>query len=164
MKLEQAITPDKIEIMQLYQSLRDTPGWNDIPDYVEDYPSIKDVENDIKNKELYCIKNKYKKIIALCALSSTSEYNNLDCWSDKVNKWSDIMRVAVSKDYQRKGIGKLLIGYIIDEAKKLKYEGIRLVTAKNNNAAIALYTKMGFKYKGEILEYGIICNTYEIIF
>lgn len=39
------------------------------------------------------------------------------------------MRVAVSKDYQRKGIGKILIGNIIDEAKKLKYEGVRLVTA-----------------------------------
>jgi len=164
MKLERAINVDITEIMQLYQSLRDTPGWNDIPDYIEDYPSIKDVENDIKNKELYCLKNENKKIIALCTLSSKSEYNNLECWSDKVSKWSDIMRVAVSKDYQRKGIGKLLIGYIIEEAKKLKYEGIRLVTAKNNDAAIALYTKIGFKYKGQVLEYGIICNTYELIF
>lgn len=61
MKLERAINVDITEIIQLYQSLRDTPGWNDIPDYIEDYPSIKDVENDIKNKELYCLKNENKK-------------------------------------------------------------------------------------------------------
>lgn len=52
-KLEFAGDKDKLEIMSLYRSLRDTPGWNDIPYYVEDYPSIKDVENDIKNRELY---------------------------------------------------------------------------------------------------------------
>jgi ribosomal-protein-alanine N-acetyltransferase len=55
---------------------------------------------------------------------------------------TDIINIAVDKDYQGKGIGKELIQYIIDNTKS---EKIMLEVKANNDPAISLYTNMGFK-------------------
>lgn len=57
----------------------------------------------------------------------------------------------VSPSHYRKGIGKMLIEYVLE-----KSDGeIRIAVLKNNNAALNLYKKMGFKeertFKGPMI-------------
>ena len=55
---------------------------------------------------------------------------------------TDIINIAVDKNYQGQGIGKKLIQYVIDNTKA---EKIMLEVKENNIPAIKLYESMGFK-------------------
>lgn len=58
--------------------------------------------------------------------------------------------IAVIKEYQRKGIGELLMNKLLNV---LKAKGLRRVfsdTWPGNEASIQLHKKMGFKYCGKI--------------
>ena len=54
---------------------------------------------------------------------------------------TDIINIAVDKDYQGIGIGKKLIQYVIDNTKADK---LMLEVKANNESAINLYKSMGF--------------------
>jgi ribosomal protein S18 acetylase RimI-like enzyme len=58
--------------------------------------------------------------------------------------------LAIIKDYQRRGVGKLLISKVL---KILHAKGVRRIfsdTWPGNEASINLHKKMGFKYCGKI--------------
>jgi ribosomal-protein-alanine N-acetyltransferase len=55
---------------------------------------------------------------------------------------TDVINIAVDKNYQGKGIGKKLLQYVIDNTEA---EKIMLEVKVNNIAAIKLYESMGFK-------------------
>jgi ribosomal-protein-alanine N-acetyltransferase len=55
---------------------------------------------------------------------------------------TDVINIAVDKNYQGKGIGKKLLQYVIDNTEA---EKIMLEVKENNIAAIKLYESMGFK-------------------
>ena len=54
----------------------------------------------------------------------------------------DIMNLFVSEEERRKGIATALMSEMIN---KEKYNRIMLEVNENNNSAIRLYTKLGFK-------------------
>lgn len=54
----------------------------------------------------------------------------------------DIMNLFVNEDERKKGIGTALMNEMIE---KEKYNRIMLEVNENNNEAIRLYTKLGFK-------------------
>ena len=55
---------------------------------------------------------------------------------------TDIINIAVDKEYQGKGIGKSLLQYVIDNTNADK---ILLEVKDNNISAIKLYESLGFK-------------------
>lgn len=55
-----------------------------------------------------------------------------------------IIEIFVSPEYQGKGIGKTLLGYITDFAKKEGLEGLMVQTEAENIPAQKLYERMGF--------------------
>lgn len=57
----------------------------------------------------------------------------------------EITNVAVSKDYQKQGIGQQLVMGCIEDCMKQQATTFTLEVRVNNEAAIALYKKMGFK-------------------
>lgn len=73
----------------------------------------------------------------------------------KILEEGDIHNIAVRSDKRKQGIGKQLLEYIIQEAKKIGITQITLEVRKSNAAAIHLYQKLGF------LEEGIRPNYYE---
>lgn len=60
--------------------------------------------------------------------------------------------LAVHPNYKGRGYGKLLIKNIINFAKQKGIKRLELTVAVSNNAAIALYTTMGFEQEG-VLKY-----------
>ncbi|QUH26546.1 GNAT family N-acetyltransferase [Serpentinicella alkaliphila] len=58
--------------------------------------------------------------------------------------------VSVLKDYWGKGIGRELLLYLIDWAKKSSFTKIQLSVREDNLSAIMLYEKLGFKKEGSI--------------
>jgi len=57
----------------------------------------------------------------------------------------EIAFLSVSKDYQRKGIARMLIENIMDLAKTKDIKKLYLDVRKENDIAIKLYLKCGFK-------------------
>jgi RimJ/RimL family protein N-acetyltransferase len=57
--------------------------------------------------------------------------------------------IAVSDDYQGKGLGKKMMDFLISEALKSGKKGLHLTTDKDNSRGRALYLKCGFIIAGE---------------
>ena len=55
---------------------------------------------------------------------------------------TDVINIAVDKNYQGRGIGKILLQYVIDNTEADK---IMLEVKENNVPAIKLYEALGFK-------------------
>ena len=60
----------------------------------------------------------------------------------------EIERIYVEKEYQKKGIGKIIIEFGIEKTKEYKKDFIWLGVWKKNANAIAFYEKIGFKISG----------------
>lgn len=56
--------------------------------------------------------------------------------------------VGVHRDSRGKGIGKALFAHMMEWAKKVKLHRIDLTVIAENDAAVALYRKMGFEIEG----------------
>ena len=61
-----------------------------------------------------------------------------------------ILGIGVSDDYQGLGLGKQIMGILIDDGRKAGSAGIELTTLLYNKRAFTLYEKMGFQLLGEV--------------
>ena len=88
----------------------------------------------IRQNLSYVIKIKRYIIIAFCLVRyyEKTGYIGIDL-------------LCVKKDYQRKGLGKNLLKFCIDNCKKLGYNKFYLHVATTNLPAINLYSKLGFE-------------------
>ena len=68
--------------------------------------------------------------------------------SQTVLDGADMMNLAVSPDYRRQGIGKLLVSKLANYLKAKKVISLVLEVRVSNSAAIALYEKLDFHQVG----------------
>jgi len=66
---------------------------------------------------------------------------------------SELFEIGISKQYQGKGLSKLLLDYYIDFAKAKSCDTIFLEVNKINLTAINLYNQYGFEIYGERKNY-----------
>lgn len=64
-----------------------------------------------------------------------------------------IIILAIDKQYQRKGIGSILLDHALQVMKKTSIEMVRLEVRTTNASAIKFYEKFGFRVKTSIKEY-----------
>lgn len=69
--------------------------------------------------------------------------------SQSVLGWSDMMNLAVSPDYRRRGIGEKLVAMLVEELRNRKNTCLTLEVRVSNLSAIALYEKFGFVAVGK---------------
>ena len=55
--------------------------------------------------------------------------------------------------HRRRGVGRLLVGAVLEWAKRQKVETLRLAVTSNNFAAIRFYEGLGFTMTGETQPY-----------
>lgn len=120
-------------------------------------PSLDMIENYISTGECY-IAELDKQTIGVYVILPINE--------DVV----ELVNVAVSEQYQGKGIGKLLVLHAIQSAQRKGYKSIEVGTGNSSIGQLALYQKCGFRiigidkdyfikhYEDEIFENGIQCK------
>lgn len=61
-----------------------------------------------------------------------------------------LLGIGLLDECHRRGLGQQMMGVLIEEAKRTGREGIELTTMMDNDAAFALYEKVGFKYYKDV--------------
>ena len=64
-----------------------------------------------------------------------------------------ILNLCVAEEFQRRGLGQLLLTNMLDEAKKEGIKDIFLEVRPSNHAAIILYERLGFNQMGTRKDY-----------
>lgn len=64
-----------------------------------------------------------------------------------------LLNLCTKKNYQRLGVAKLLLGYVIELAKSKKVQSIFLEVRPSNQGAIKLYEMFGFNQVGTRKDY-----------
>jgi len=119
----------------------------------EDYPSEDLIRWDIARKGLWGVFQD-GSLIAVSYAGERCEDGEEDfSWKEKFNKRGTFARIGVLPEYQSKGVGTKLVGFILDELKKQGFDGVRILVGVQNEKAIKLYLKFGFNNCGEVEKY-----------
>ena len=117
----------------------------------ENYPNEIHVRADI-DKGVGYVLEKDKEIVAYAAVVFDGEpaYNSLDGKWLSDEKYVVVHRMAVSQTMKSKGLGRVFMETIEEYARTLGVKSFRIDTNFDNYAMLALLTKLGFTYCGEI--------------
>ena len=70
-----------------------------------------------------------------------------------INEDAELLNIAVSEEFQKNGIGLLLLQSVIVEARRHLAERMLLEVRESNNGAIAFYQHLNFKKIRKIKDY-----------
>lgn len=114
----------------------------------KNYPTKESFVNYIIENELYVYQID-SKIVAMIVITDKEDtwYKDV-AWSIKDNYYV-VHRLAVSSEYAGKGIGKKMLWFAIELAKKNKIDIIKIDTYSKNIRTPRLFTSLGFKYIGD---------------
>lgn len=114
------------------------------------YPTRKTAEDYLLEDALYVMEQD-KEIYASIAINQIQpeEYNEIT-WrcNAKSNEVLVIHLLCVRPSKSGHGIGKDMVKFVIEKAKKMNCKTIRLDTGSQNEPAVSLYTKLGFEIAG----------------
>ena len=144
MVFEPATENDREELMALYRAQVGREGcpWTD------EYPSNDTIAFDLKRDALLVLREE-DKIIGTVSIDDDESVNNLPCWNKNLEPEVEFSRIAVRTDMQGRGIGKILLGFLLEELKKRGYHGAHILVNKYNTKALRLYDAFDFKNVGE---------------
>ena len=138
------------EIMDMYSSCVKGMIAANIDQWDSSYPNKEVILEDLKNETFYILTID-KRIIGGINIDNIQDKTYLDInWKDTENKFLVVHRLAVRKEYWKKGIGKKLMNFAELLVKQKKLNSIRLDTYNTNPIAINFYLNLGYTKKGEI--------------
>lgn len=150
MQLKLAGPGDAAGVLALYDSLRHTDGctWD------EDYPSMREIETDIRNGALF-IDTDGRGVRAAISVCADEELEEMNVWSESTLPAGSFMRVAVRADAQNRGIAREMVRFALNELKKRGFRGVHILVGRENYAAQRCYAPFGFKIVAETEKYGV---------
>ena len=118
---------------------------NDIFQWNEHYPDRSSFVNDAENQELYVyIKNgKVVACISIC-VNMDEVYFAVE-WQTKNANNLYIHRLAVHPDFQKKGVGRILMDFAEKYAREKKFISVRLDTFSMNKRNLKFYESRGYE-------------------
>ena len=138
------------EIKELYTDIKN----NTYTLWDENYPSEELIIWDIERKGLWGVFNN-ETLIAITFIGKRCEDGEEDfAWHDTFKKRGTFARIGVASKYQNKGIGTMLVDFILKELKSRGFDGVRILVGTQNTNAIKLYSKFGFNNCGSVERYG----------
>ena len=86
---------------------------------------------------------------AIAGWAAISKYASRCAWRHTVED-----SIYIAPEYQRKGIGALLLARLIEASRKLQHHAIIAQISDHNAASIRLHEQFGFEIVGELREVG----------
>ena len=109
--------------------------------WIEEFFTVEDEDlYSLENPELYFINKGGDIFFAINKISIIGTAAMAYCSENKY----ELAKMAVQKEYQGKGVGKLLLKKCIDFAKEKKAKEIFLITNDSLKPALGLYLSCGF--------------------
>ena len=121
---------------------------------IQEYADSLDVSLEFENidKELKHLSRFYRPPFNLIIMAKTDdEFVGVACLRDLGHFVAEIKRMYVKPDYRGKGLGRKILGKLVEEAQKLDYRFLRLDAVPDMESAIHLFRSNGFY---EIEDYG----------
>ena len=144
MKYEVATIYDLKEIVEMKNRVKERIIQEQLPIWKDGYPLDSMIEEDIISKEGRVVKIGNEIVGYACFHHASKEYGSGVFKKDNVQSFG---RVMVKEGYTGKHIGDFLVKSMIEEAKKLKVEGMGVLVDECNIKAYSLYKKYGFKIR-----------------
>lgn len=140
-----ASAQDRDMVMSLYelQKGRDCCFWT------AGYPAWENVEEDLARGNLFVMKDPAGRILSAVSIEVDEEADNLPCWSARLAPAGEIARLAVHPDFQRQGLARRMVAYVMQVLKERGYRSIHLLVNAKNDPAKRTYGFFRFDQAGE---------------
>lgn len=102
------------------------------------------VKEGISNNEFYFIKNNEDETVGMVRILD----EDLLYWGKQIQKATYIHSLVIKEKYNGKGLGRLIIQKIEEEAKTAQIAFLRLDADRANHSLCNYYEKIGFKKVG----------------
>jgi ribosomal protein S18 acetylase RimI-like enzyme len=145
------VAPSEIDsLMSLIKAAITKMHREGIQQWGDYYPTREIFLADIAAGSLYAarIDGNMAGIIVLNEKQSP-EYQDIT-WVDKEGKVLAVHRLCVSPAFQGQGLGKKLMLFADDYARKNKYNSIRLDAFAKNPVSVGLYESLGYQRRGNV--------------
>lgn len=109
MQIMNATEEDKDELLALYHAMIGGPC-----EWSETYPDENTIAFDLKNGDLFVMKNDAGEIIATISIDHDDAVEALTCWHEDQAPSGELSRLCVRKDMQGQGIAKQMMNYAGD--------------------------------------------------
>lgn len=146
------------EIKNLYDDIRN----NSYTLWDNGYPNAELIKWDIERKGLWGVFDNNSLIAISFAGERNEEGEENFTWKESFKKRGTFARIGVSPKYQNKGVGTLLVEFILENLKSQGFDGVRILVGVNNTSAKRLYSKFGFVNCGTTERYGHEYYLYEL--
>jgi len=129
---------EKVFILSLYNHDRHKPytAWDDT------YPCMDIIEENLQQNNLFVLEEN-GTIVGSIAINNENELDNEKIFSNP--KALEFGRVIINPLYRGKGYSHLLLNNIEKEIKARGYNAIHICVYTNDNIALSLYHKDGYK-------------------
>ena len=155
-RIEMATEADREELLALYnvQHGREFCPWE------EGYPGNETIDWDLEQNALYVLK-KDGRIRATISLEFDEDVDALPCWDPQLEPAGSLARLGVLPEDQRKGYGRIMLQFGMEELKRRGYRGIHFLVVPANKPAVTCYSVFGFNTVGECTMFGHDFQCYE---
>lgn len=157
--IEKATAADIDELEDLYDTLNDYLAANvNYPGWMKGvYPIREDAEAGIRKEKLYVAREGGRIAGAVILNHEPEEAYHGAPWGseDDYDNLFVIHTFAVHPNYLKRGVGRKLLDYSLELAKRNRIKAVRLDVYEKNEPAIHLYESCGFRYVDTVdLGYG----------
>lgn len=153
MKLNQAVIEDYDSIIAFYDDVTDrTPKLATYARWSKrKHPTLEGIRDYIEEGSMYLYKEGNVIVGAVAVTMYQGEDYHAIEWSQQVadDKAAVMHVLAVSPDYQGKGIGSDMVREAINLAKENGMQAIRLDALASNTPAHRMYERLDFEYRGK---------------
>lgn len=126
MKIINATPEDKEELLSLYHAMIGGPC-----EWSENYPDENTIAFDLKNEDLFVMKNDKEEIVATISIDHDDAVEALTCWRADLAPSGELSRLCVRKDMQGQGIAKTMMNYACDVLKSRGMKGVHILVRED---------------------------------